>query len=48
MTRCDEVYLMHKGKIVNSGTHEKLLQECPEYCSLVKTCTQENAKKYFV
>jgi ABC-type transport system involved in cytochrome bd biosynthesis, ATPase and permease components len=48
MTRCDEVYLMNKGKIVQSGTHEWLMQNSPEYSSFIKTCTHENAKKYFV
>jgi ABC-type uncharacterized transport system ATPase subunit len=48
VTRCDEVYFMRNGKIVQSGTHESLMQHCPEYSSLIKTCTHENAKKYFV
>lgn len=48
MTRCDEVYLMSNGKIVQSGTHEWLMQHSPEYSSLIKACTHENAKKYFV
>jgi ABC-type uncharacterized transport system ATPase subunit len=48
ITRCDEVYLMSKGKIVQSGTHEALMQNSPEYSSLIKNCAHDNSKKYFV
>lgn len=48
LTRCDEVYVMSHGKIVGSGTHEHLIQHCPKYSSLIKVCTQENARNYFV
>lgn len=48
ITRCDEVYLMSNGKIVQSGTHEGLMQDSPEYASLIKNCAHDNAKKYFV
>jgi ABC-type multidrug transport system fused ATPase/permease subunit len=39
---------MHNGKIVSSGTHEQLMQQCKKYSELIKTCAYENAKKYFV
>ncbi|XP_069684662.1 ATP-binding cassette sub-family C member 12-like isoform X2 [Periplaneta americana] len=48
MTRCDEVYVMDHGKILQSGTHEQLMKDCPQYSTLIKTYTHENAKKYFV
>lgn len=48
LTRCDEVYVMNHGKIVDSGTHEHLMQHCPKYSSLIKICMQENVKNYFV
>jgi ABC-type transport system involved in cytochrome bd biosynthesis fused ATPase/permease subunit len=48
ITRCDEVYLMSNGKIVESGTHEGLMETSPEYSSLIKNCAHDNAKKYFV
>jgi len=48
ITRCDEIYLMSDGKIIQSGTHEGLMQNSPEYANLIKNCTQDNGKKYFV
>jgi hypothetical protein len=48
ITRCDEVYFMSNGKIVQSGTHEGLMQNSTEYASLIKNCTHNNAKKYYV
>lgn len=48
ITRCDEVYVMSNGKIVQSGTHEELMQNSTEYASLIKNCAHDNAKKYFV
>lgn len=39
---------MRNGKIVQSGTHEGLMQKSPEYSSLIKNCAHNNAKKYFV
>jgi len=48
ITRCDEVYLMSNGKIIQSGTHEGLMQNSPEYASLIKNCAHDNSKKHFV
>jgi hypothetical protein len=48
LTRCDEVYMMSHGKIVDSGSHEHLMQHCPKYSTLIKVCMQENARNYFM
>jgi Fe-S cluster assembly ATPase SufC len=48
ITRCDEVYFMSNGKIVQSGTHEWLMENSTEYATLIKNCAHDNAKKYFV
>ncbi|MBP5158863.1 MAG: ABC transporter ATP-binding protein, partial [Lachnospiraceae bacterium] len=29
--KCDKVYVMDRGMIVGSGTHEELLRDCPIY-----------------
>jgi len=48
ITRCDEVYFMSNGEIIQSGTHEGLMQNSPEYATLIKNCTHDNSKKYYV
>ena len=32
----DKIFVMRSGKIVNSGNHEYLIEECEEYKSLYK------------
>ena len=29
--RCDRIYVLDEGKVVGSGTHQKLLAECNIY-----------------
>ncbi|XP_032668813.1 sodium leak channel non-selective protein-like [Odontomachus brunneus] len=37
LKRCDEIYMMAKGKIVEHGTHEELMRLDREYASMVKS-----------
>ncbi|KYM83609.1 Sodium leak channel non-selective protein [Atta colombica] len=39
LKRCDEIYMMNAGKIVEHGTHEDLLRLDREYASMVKNST---------
>ncbi|KAJ9588318.1 hypothetical protein L9F63_018316, partial [Diploptera punctata] len=48
LTRCDEIYILDRGEIIASGTHEMLLKDCPPYSSIIKAYTHENSKKYFI
>ncbi|XP_025154543.1 multidrug resistance-associated protein 5 isoform X3 [Harpegnathos saltator] len=37
LKRCDEIYMMSEGKIVEHGTHEELMRLDREYASMVKS-----------
>ncbi|XP_011697103.1 PREDICTED: multidrug resistance-associated protein 5-like isoform X5 [Wasmannia auropunctata] len=39
LKRCDEIYMMNAGKIVEHGTHEDLMRLDREYASMVKNST---------
>ncbi|XP_011878652.1 PREDICTED: multidrug resistance-associated protein 5-like isoform X1 [Vollenhovia emeryi] len=39
LKRCDEIYMMSAGKIVEHGTHEELMRLDREYASMVKNST---------
>lgn len=39
LKRCDEIYMMNGGKIVEHGTHEDLVRLDREYASMVKNST---------
>ncbi|EFN65909.1 Sodium leak channel non-selective protein [Camponotus floridanus] len=39
LKRCDEIYMMSAGKIVEHGTHEDLMRHDREYASMVKSGT---------
>ncbi|CAK9831718.1 ATP-binding cassette sub-family C member 5 [Anthophora retusa] len=35
LKHCDQIYLMHKGRIIAQGTHDKLMQLNKEYATMV-------------
>lgn len=49
LKRCDEIYMMNAGKIVEHGTHEDLMRLDREYASMVKNSTivtEDNLSAY--
>ncbi|XP_022095164.1 multidrug resistance-associated protein 5-like [Acanthaster planci] len=40
---CDRIILMKDGRIVEDGTHNKLMESGNEYCSLIKTFHSDDA-----
>lgn len=50
LKRCDEIYMMSEGKIVEHGTHEDLVRLDREYASMVKsgTAAEDNNLSLYV
>lgn len=49
LKRCDEIYMMSEGRIVEHGTHEDLMRLDREYASMVKSsiiAAEENISAY--
>lgn len=49
LKRCDEIYMMSAGKIVEHGTHEDLMRLDREYASMVRSGTvaaEDNLSPY--
>lgn len=48
LKRCDEIYMMNDGKIIEHGTHDELMRLDKEYASMVKnnTVAEDNLPAY--
>ena len=38
----DQIIVLDRGRAVGMGTHEELLQNCPEYLEIAKSQLSEN------
>ncbi|XP_015584706.1 multidrug resistance-associated protein 9 isoform X2 [Cephus cinctus] len=47
LNRCDIIYVMREGRIVEQGTHEELLQWNSEYTQLINFCMKKYQRKYY-
>lgn len=41
----DKIIVLNDGKVVGQGTHDQLLQDCPEYKEIVESQTKQNRVK---
>ncbi|RZF41687.1 hypothetical protein LSTR_LSTR011622 [Laodelphax striatellus] len=46
LNRCDEIYVLKDGQIVEKGTHEKLITLGKEYAAMVKTWEQSHQESH--
>ncbi|XP_048504960.1 ATP-binding cassette sub-family C member 12-like isoform X2 [Athalia rosae] len=47
LNRCDIIYVMREGRIVEQGTHEDLIRWDSEYTRLIRSYMQKYQRKYY-